>query len=322
MNINELDVIFISLDEPNADENWLDLLDKCPCAKRSHGVLGSDAAHKAAAGLSETSRLITVDADNIVHSDFFNLQIDLDDIGRDDVISWAGKNEINGLVYGNGGVKCWPKHVIENMKTHEIAHEKDVRAQVDFCWKSHYVQMNNCYSTVYNNASPLQAWRAGFREGSKMTLHMGDVVNKEDIQKIHPKNYQRLLTWMTVGADAENGLWAIYGARQGCLMTVMKRDDWDWRNIRDFEWLNSFWNEKIAPGFSSPDGKMCVNTGYTWKKSLLLKEIRNLGDEIRFSMNLEIAEMDEEGSRFFKRAYVNPLQIHPTAREIENEDFL
>ena len=38
-----------------------------------------------------------------------------------DVISWAGKNEVNGLVYGNGGIKCWPKDVVMNMRTHENA---------------------------------------------------------------------------------------------------------------------------------------------------------------------------------------------------------
>ena len=73
VSINEFDIVYISYDEPNADENYADLLDKCPWAKRSHGVWGSDAAHKAAAALSETDRFITVDADNIVNDDFFNI---------------------------------------------------------------------------------------------------------------------------------------------------------------------------------------------------------------------------------------------------------
>ena len=70
--VTEIDIVFISYDEPNAEQNYADLLDKCPWAKRSHGVWGSDAAHKAAAALSETDRFITVDADNIVREDFFN----------------------------------------------------------------------------------------------------------------------------------------------------------------------------------------------------------------------------------------------------------
>ena len=149
--INEFDIVFISYDEPNADENYADLLDKCPWAKRSHGVWGSDAAHKAAAALSETERFITVDADNRVHGDFFNVEINMNRIRKNDVISWAAKNQINGLVYGNGGIKCWPVDVVNKMRTHEAAPENDPRAQVDFCWNINYVQMNNCYSDVYNN---------------------------------------------------------------------------------------------------------------------------------------------------------------------------
>ena len=71
--ITEYDVIFISYDEPNADDNYADLLNKIPWAKRSHGVFGSDAAHKAAAALSETPRFIGIDADNIVDPDFLNI---------------------------------------------------------------------------------------------------------------------------------------------------------------------------------------------------------------------------------------------------------
>ncbi|SVA68006.1 uncharacterized protein METZ01_LOCUS120860, partial [marine metagenome] len=78
---------------------------KCPWAKRSHGVFGSDAAHKAAAKLSETDRFVGVDGDNIVDPDFFNIEIDTDIIKEDWVISWSGKNDVNGLVYGNGGLK-------------------------------------------------------------------------------------------------------------------------------------------------------------------------------------------------------------------------
>ena len=68
-------MVFISYDEPNADEHYADLLTKFPYAKRSHGVYGSDSAHKAAAKLSSTQRFITVDADNIVSPEFAKVSI-------------------------------------------------------------------------------------------------------------------------------------------------------------------------------------------------------------------------------------------------------
>lgn len=317
--INEFDIVFISYDEPNADDNWYDLLDKCPWAVRSHGVKGSDAAHKAAARLCNTSRIITVDADNQVNPDFFNLEIDLSRVGDNDVISWAAKNEINGLVYGNGGIKCWPRHVIESMRTHEAAPAHDRRAQVDFCWNINYVQMNNVYSHVYNNASPLQAWRAGFREGVKMTLSDGDVVDREAVKRVHRKNYQRLLVWQSVGADVQNGLWAMYGARLGCAMTNLRRDEWDWRNVRDFEWLNSYWTETVAPTFKGSDsyGEVCEKTGYVWREDLLRDHILTLGDELRTQLGLEITTLSPEASTFFKTVYINPARVHPMAREMD-----
>jgi hypothetical protein len=314
-SINEFDIIFISYDEPNADENYSDLLDKCPWAKRSHGVYGSDAAHKAAAEMSETDRFITVDADNIVDPDFFNVELDMGRITNMDVVSWAGKNEINGLVYGNGGIKSWPRDLVLNMRTHENAPTDDPRAQVDFCWNINYVQMNNIYCQVMNNGSPLQAWRAGFREGVKMGLVDGDVVDPSNLKKnVHRKNFQRLLTWMSVGEDVENGLWGVYGARLGCYMTNVVRQSWDWKNVRDFEWLNDFFKTEVFPDFEGGD-QMCVRTGMRWNKEKLLNETYEMGNELRSKLKLNIADMGPEGSRFFKEVYVNPIRMAPQVRE-------
>lgn len=316
--ITELDVVFISYDEPNADDNYADLLSKCPWAKRSHGVWGSDAAHKAAAALSETDRFITIDADNIVDPDFFNIELDMLSIGENDVISWAGKNQVNGLVYGNGGIKCWPVHVVNQMRTHEAAPENNKAAQVDFCWNINYVQMNNVYCDVHNNASPYQAYRAGFREGCKMSLEGGDVVDKKELKRIHKKNYQRMLVWMTVGTDATNGLWAIYGARLGCVMTNLRRDEWNWKDVRDFEWHTNFFNKNVAPKFVvNEGGVLCPYSGYRWSPELLEKETVLLGKQLRDDLDLEIADIDALGSKFFKEVYVNPSRVHPMAKETE-----
>jgi len=317
--ITEFDIVYISYDEPNADENYADLLEKCPWAKRSHGVWGSDAAHKAAAALSETERFITVDADNIVNEDFFNVELDMEKIGDNHVISFAAKNIINGLVYGNGGIKMWPKTVVEQMRTHEAAPDHDKAAQVDFCWNIQYVQMNNWYSWVHNNASPLQAWRAGFREGVKMGLEGGDIVDPKNIKSIHKANYNRMLIWMTIGEDAPNGLWAMYGARLGCYMTNVLRHEWDWKNVRDFDWLTNYFNTTVLPEFS--DGiEMCPNTGVTWNRELLKTRTVELGKELSAKLDLEIADVDSAGSRFWKTVYRNPSRLGPQVKEDQVKD--
>src|SRR5574337_899668 len=140
--LNELDCILITYDEDNAEENWADLQQLVPWAKRVHGVKGSDSAHKAAAKLSETDRFITVDGDNKVDPSFFDLEIDFDNSKlKDKALSWTAKNIINGLEYGNGGLKCWPKQYVLNMRTHENSDKNDTKNLIDFCWEDSYVQM-------------------------------------------------------------------------------------------------------------------------------------------------------------------------------------
>jgi len=322
-SINEFDIVYISFDEPNADENFADLQDKCPWAKRSHGVDGSDAAHKAAADMADTDRFITVDADNIVRQDFFSTEIDMSKIKDTDVVSWAGKNTINGLVYGNGGIKCWPKPVVYGMQTHENAPSDDPRAQVDFCWNINYVQMNNIYCDVMNNGSPLQAWRAGFREGVKMGLVDGDVIDPYQLAtQVHPKNFKRLLTWMSVGDDSENGIWAVYGARLGCHMTNVLIHTWDWKNVRDFKWLTNYFETEVLPQFQDNDDQLCKRTGMRWNYDAVLQKSNQLGIDLRRDLRLPIADLGIEGSRFFKEVYVNPSRLGAQVREDQVEDTL
>jgi hypothetical protein len=300
--MTEFDIVFMSFDEPNADYNYADLLRKAPWAKRSHGVKGSDACHKAAAKLAETKRFITVDADNIVREDFFNAEVDLSLVGDNDVISWAGKNVVNGLVYGNGGVKCWPVHVVEQMKSHEAADKES--SQVDFCWDINYIQMNNVYSDVMNNASPLQAWRAGFREGVKMSLVGGVTVDPRKLkERIHYKNHQRLLVWCSVGEDVENGLWAMYGARLGCYLTNLKRDEFNYVDVRDFDWLVNYFNTVVQPSVRDAED--------------LREKTHKLGIILRQELGLDIADLDAQGSKFFKSTYVNPNRLGPMIRETQ-----
>ena len=54
----DYDVVYLSYDEPNAEENYADLLTKVPWAKRVHGVKVPDLPHKECAKLSETDRFI------------------------------------------------------------------------------------------------------------------------------------------------------------------------------------------------------------------------------------------------------------------------
>jgi hypothetical protein len=291
IRIAEQDIIYLSYDEPNAEKNYADLCSKIPWAKRVHGVKGSDAAHKACANLSETEYFVTVDGDNIVDPEFINVEIDLDELGltTDHVFSWCGKVNVNSLMYGNGGLKLWSRKFVNNMRTHENSDPSDTKGLVEFCFDDRYYQFNENYSTSIINASPFQAFRAGFREGVKMSLDQGAKVSS--IKDIWWQNYQRLLIWCSVGSDLENGDWAIYGAREGCYLTNCT--DWDYANVRDFEYLTTQWEEK----YSKVTEKM------------LPYEIMGLGETLKHELGLEISALDKEGSKFFKSVYMNTPRI-------------
>lgn len=324
--LNELDVIFISYDEDNCEEHWADLQNKVPWAQRVHGVKGSDAAHKAAANLSSTDMFISVDGDNIVDPSFFDLEFDFENpkiAGK--ALSWVAVNAVNGLEYGNGGLKCWPKQYVLDMKTHEAAASDDQRNQVDFCWEDSYVQMTNQYSVTHPNGSPRQAFRAGFREGVKMSLVEGGKPESDNFKaSIWWGNYKRLITWCSVGADIENGLWAMYGARLGCYMTNLT--NWDYINVRDFDYLNKIWNDEMhkfsaRPGKISTSIEKCYKTGYTWDSDVLGSAISSLGEQLRKGIGLEIAELDETQSKFYKAAYVNVPRMNKLFTEQELNDL-
>jgi hypothetical protein len=284
--LHDIDTIFISYDEPNADKNYSELVKILPWAKRIHGVKGSDAAHKAAANLSETDRFVTVDADNIIDSRFFAQNIELTNENKDFVFSWCGRNAINDLVYGNGGLKCWTKDFVLNMKTHENSDPDDSESVVEFCFDPRYYQMNECYSTSYINGSPFQAWRAGFREGVKMSLDRG--AKAVDIKRVWWQNYHRLLIWCNVGADVKNGLWAMYGARLGCYLTACT--EWDYTQVRDFEYLTDYWKKNV-------------------EHVDVEDELEGIGNNLKQNLDLEIAEMDANASRFFKSVYQNTPRV-------------
>jgi hypothetical protein len=291
IKIIEQDIIFLSYDEPNAEKNYADLCAKVPWAKRVHGVKGSDAAHKACAALSETEYFVTVDADNIVDPKFLEVEIDLSALGltSENVFSWCGRVHVNGLMYGNGGLKLWTRKFVNEMKTHENSDPTDLKGKVEFCFDNRYYQFNESYSESFTNATPFQAWRAGFREGVKMSLDQGARV--KDLKLIWWQNYHRLLVWSSVGTDVENGIYSILGAREGAALTNCT--DWDYANVRDFDWLTTYWNEHYEN--SSEEEKT--------------NQINFYGKELKEKCGLEIANLDPAGSKFFKTVYQNTPRI-------------
>jgi hypothetical protein len=280
VDIADLDVIFLTYDEPRKDEHWIKVKNMVPWARRVDGVKGSDAAHKAAAAASSTDRFILIDGDNIPDPVFFNLQLSIDSGNSDCVFRWRARNNINGLMYGNGGVSSWTKAFVEQMQTHEASDGRPDTA-VEFCFDPKYWAMHDCYSTTYPDATPFQAWRAGFREGVKMCLDRGRRLDQlEFLERVAARNMDNLSIWHNVGADVENGCYAISGSRYGTWKVMFDRG-WDYTEVRDFDHLDRLWKEY--------DGLSAV----TYE------------NDLRQRLGLDIVELDAAQSRFFKHHYLS-----------------
>jgi hypothetical protein len=274
--INDLDFVFISFQEPNKEENWADLLDKVPWAKRVDGVVGFDSAHKAAAELAETDFFISVDGDNIIDPKFLMETLDFSKTNPDAVHRWRARNSVNGLIYGNGGLVGWPKKTCLSMNTHENADSE--QNEIDFCWGVPHENLHNVYSDTLINATPRQAFVAGYREGVKMSLDRGKVIKPSDFMKqIQPSNLRVLSTWMSVGADVDNGLYAMLGARIGCWMTVIK--GMDPKKIINLQHLGELF------------GQLDID---------IEQDIKKYGNSLRQRLSMPLADYGEDESRFFK----------------------
>ena len=282
-DITEFDFVFLSYDEPNSEILYAELLNQVPWAKRVHGVQGFDSAHRACADASDTKFFVTVDGDNRMHDSFLNIKVNIERGQDDHAWTWAGRNHVNGLVYGNGGLKLWSKQFVYSMNSHE--NSSNDAGKVDFCWGSKYHDLFGTYSTSMINGSAYQAFRSGYREGVKMSLDNGHKVKPTDfLRKIWVFNMHKLLVWCSIGADVEHGIWSVYGARMGvydCNLT-----DVDHTMIRDYEWFKQKWDQV--------------------KNHDPINESKKLGIALRQGLSINVADLDEQQSRFFKTVYINP----------------
>ena len=282
VDVADLDCIYLTYDEPQKEEFWIKIRNMVPWAKRVDGVKGSDAAHKAAAAVSDTERFVLIDGDNLPDPAFFNQTLHFPSAEYENaVFRWRARNHVNGLMYGNGGLSSWTREFVNTMQTHEASLGQD-ETDVEFCFDPRYWPMYDCYSTTYPNGSAFQAWRAGFREGVKMCLDRGrKPTTVEFSERVHQRNLDNLTIWHNVGTDAEYGEWAIAGARQGTYMTMLT--NWDHKQVQWFDALAELW-ETVKDG-----------------QPRLLSN--RLAEDLHTQLALPMAILEPNQSAFFKQHY-------------------
>jgi len=222
------DIVFISYQEPNADENYAKLKSRFPMAKRIHGVKGIHQAHIAAAKKCFTKMFWIVDADADVLDDF-NFDYKVPEWDLETVHVWRSKNPINDLVYGYGGIKLFPKRLTIDM---DIS-KPDMTTSITDKFKA-VEQISNI--TAFNT-DPFNTWKSAFRECAKLSSKIIDRQNNKETEL-------RLKTWKTVGADRPFGKYAILGANAGFEYGIKNKNNIEaLKLINDFDWIENHFNK-------------------------------------------------------------------------------
>ena len=224
--VSELfDLFFVSYNEPNADQNWENLKSQFPYAKRVHGIKGIDNAHRECAKQSATSMFWTVDGDTVV-DDSFKFDYIAPRYDRLYTHIWYSRNPINGLEYGYGAVKLWPRDKV-------AAHNG---SWLDYTVSVGQVKIiEDVIATTYFDSTPYETWKSAFRECVKLVRNIDK--DAKDLE-----SSERLTIWLTKSNDRPNSTWSLTGAK----------DAVEWYHshpthsmlINDFSWLSTFFNIK------------------------------------------------------------------------------
>jgi len=289
-NIFSFDSIYLTYDEPSKNQRYLEVKKSLPRLMNIDGVKGFDRAHKACAKLAQTDYVTIIDGDNTLVSKPKSVNVSSNLFHHKYVLSFSSINSINGLVYGNGGVKCWPKSTLLSMNSHESAKSK--KAATDFCYTVPYYQIPMTPTQTNIHLTPYQAFRSGFREGIKMSLIGG--LPPQHFSKLFHKynrhNLYRLKVWSEVGRDVKNGIWSIYGARLGCftLLTNIEK----YQQIQNYTYFEKLWKENIS--LNDPE-----------------KEANILANQLKRNFSLSFGELKENQSKLFKSVIENPRREGP-----------
>jgi hypothetical protein len=156
-DVRPMDIIFLSYDEPNAEENWKKLKEKFPRAKRSHGVKGRTQAYHTAATMSETDYFFAV-FPTIEIAEDFDFEFQPDRLREACHYIFHCKNPVNGLEYGHRAVILYNKHLCLST----------IHPRLDFTLSQPHTVVPKLCGTSHFNTTPEISWRVAFREVLKL----------------------------------------------------------------------------------------------------------------------------------------------------------
>jgi hypothetical protein len=227
-----LDIVFISNSESNADQNFkrLSLLPNAKANRlvRVDSINGRAAAYHAAARASTTPWFFAVFAK-------IQVDIDFDWTWQPDRMQQAkhyifhALNPVNGLEYGHQAIIAYNKQLVLN----------NPGVGLDFTLDSPHEVIPILSGIAYYNTSPWTAWRTAFREVLKLRASLPDVENE-----------YRLNRWLDVNSDEADPQWSRLGAEDAVEYYDQVNGDFEQlKKSYEWEWLASyaFFKHNLTP---------------------------------------------------------------------------
>jgi hypothetical protein len=229
--VGSMDIFFISYNESNCEENWLQLLSFHNNAKRIHGIKGIDRAHMVCNNLSTTEYFWTVDGDNWLTR---SLEFSID--GACDLYMFKSTDPIHGGPTLLGGVKLWRKNSIvnDNMSKGDFSLNATTNKKI----------IESSYSITRYNSSKYDAWKTAFRHCVKLS---------SDIFRSRPnaKNLDFYLEQWSKTKDLDNNdnnaAWCYRGYCDALEFTTNHKSFEKLNLINDYQWLEQFFKYKYEP---------------------------------------------------------------------------
>jgi len=218
------DIVFISYDEPDAEQNWQTLVERFPRAQRVHGVKGMEMALEAAADLAQTPWYFAVFAKTRLYEQF-DFSFVPDYMQQPKHYIFNARNTVNGLEYGHMGIIMYNSQGIR-----KVNQTKDFGVDYTLSFAHESIPILSCYGEF--DQTPYHTWRTAFREASKLAYF--------EYERPTVDGAYRLNIWQTQ-ASGPYAEWCLRGANDGVeffknsdrqLSTIKQAFRWEW--LRDY----------------------------------------------------------------------------------------
>ena len=223
-DIQPMDIIFLSYDEPNAEEKYNKLKSRFPRAKWCKGVNFRSLAYITAATMSDTDYFFFVTPKQDI-VDTFDFTFQPDRMKNPCHYIFSAKNPVNGLQYGHGAVLLYNKNLVC----------ETARPGLDFTLSAPHEYVNILSSINNFNQTPKMAWRTTFREVLKLKQMVPTVESRHRLKK-----------WCELG-HGDYSEYVYLGAKDALDYYDHHKHDINALKLSyELDWLNNYFKQKYS----------------------------------------------------------------------------